>query len=248
MMQKRAISYESIRRKWPEALTKLVAASIESSSDTTLRSYLPFNASKDSNNEKTPNPSFTVLDVLSTPPELENPNSIYYATALRMHADFALLDVRIRSLSLSLANVRQIETSISVLSHLSDAANAITLTLNRKKTMTTQVTFLPGSCYNCGEKGHMMRECRAKTCSRCGNSWPSETSEGFHRCYERNKCPQSSFSKGQSGGAETTFNACHPSKRKLISVTSVQSSEGEVTKKQYKAHFKVGKVKVSRQH
>ena len=107
--------------------------------------------------------------------------------------------------------------------------------------MTTQVTFPTGSCHNCGEKSHMMRQRRATTCSRCGNTWLSETSEGFHRCYERNKCPQSSFNKGQSGGAKTTFNASQSSKRKPISVTSVQSSGGEVTKKQYKAHFKDGK-------
>jgi hypothetical protein len=49
------------------------------------------------------------------------------------------------------------------------------------------------------------------------------------------------LNKGQSGGAKSTSNAGLSSKKKPGNVTSVQSSGGEVTKKQYKVHFKDGK-------
>ena len=122
--------------------------------------------------------------------------------------------------------------------HLRSQPKVTSSTSGRISALSAPMTFATGVCYNCGDKSHMMRECTAKQCSRCGKSWPSESSIGFHRCWERNKCP---MVQGKIQGPQQYTSSVRPPKKSVSNTTSSNVSQGDITRRQYKAHFKEGK-------
>jgi hypothetical protein len=61
-------------------------------------------------------------------------------------------------------------------------------TTSRLTAMSTTLST-SGSCWNCGLKGHILRNCKSLTCGKCKQTWTSESSPGFHRMYNRQLCP-----------------------------------------------------------
>ena len=100
----------------------------------------------------------------------------------------------------------------------------------------TEKRFPFGTCFNCGDKNHMMNDCKALSCSRCNKTWTSEQAPGFHRCNMREKCPLWDPSLVRRTGRS---NWNRPKKSEKIS--EIRPVATVLTKKAFKARFKEGK-------
>jgi hypothetical protein len=98
--------------------------------------------------------------------------------------------------------------------------------------------FPYGTCFNCGDKNHMMKDCKSLSCSRCNKTWSSEHAIGFHRCGDRDKCPlwdPNYVSKSRSSSRN------QPKKSENLPYGSVRPDARGLTKKAFKARYKAGK-------
>ena len=131
--------------------------------------------------------------------------------------------------------LRHLDADPSIEAHLISTPKA----REAKLTANAAQTFAMGTCFNCGDPGHMMRECTALSCSRCGKIWSSDKVAGFHRCGDKGKCPAWVDKSGRqvSTGSKPT------SKSGSGTNSSQSSSIGQkvVTKKEFKTHFRTGK-------
>ena len=108
-----------------------------------------------------------------------------------------------------------------------------------KLTANVAQSFAMGTCFNCEHPGHMMRECTALSCSRCGKTWLSDKVSGFHRCGDKGKCPAWVDKSGRQASAGSK-----PASKSGSGANSSQSSsigQKVVTKKEFKTHFQTGK-------
>ena len=60
-------------------------------------------------------------------------------------------------------------------------------------TVMNSTMMINGPCYNCGMKGHLMRDCKSLSCGKCRKTWPSESSPGFHRRSNWQQCPAQEY-------------------------------------------------------
>ena len=96
--------------------------------------------------------------------------------------------------------------------------------------------FAYGTCFNCGSKDHMMKDCKSLSCSRCNKTWNSEHAMGFHRCGDRDKCPL-----WDSNYVKKTGNSNRNQPKKSEIKTESKPEARGLTKKAFKARFKEGK-------
>jgi Zinc knuckle len=121
-------------------------------------------------------------------------------------------------------------------------AHLISLPKSRGVTskLTAMVTtVINGACWNCGVKGHQMSDCKSLSCGKCGKTWASESSSGFHRMYNRQLCPAQA-NKPYSSSYQPTSSTRSPYKR--LQPTQTTSTTQQVPRKVLNAKVRDGRT------
>jgi hypothetical protein len=100
-------------------------------------------------------------------------------------------------------------------------------------------TVINGACWNCGVKGHQMSDCKSLSCGKCGKTWASESSSGFHRMYNRQLCPAQA-NKPYSSSYQPTSSTRSPYKR--LQPTQTTSTTQPVPRKVLNAKVRDGRT------